>query len=85
MPHHHVPRRRRRLSACGESLQAVTLSLPADVAASIEQLREGSASAGIRELLRMYRRTPAALREQLLAEYRPQREASPQDDDLEGE
>ncbi len=26
MQHHHVPRRRRRLSACGEPLQAVMLT-----------------------------------------------------------
>ncbi len=60
MPHHHhtIPRRRRRLSACGESLQAVTFSLPADMAA-YEQLGEGSAGAAIRKMLRMYERTPA--------------------------
>ena len=84
MQHHSSSRRRRRLSPCGESLQAVMLSLPADVTASIEQLGEGNASAGIRKMLQVYRRTPAALRKQLLAEYQ-QREASPQDDDLEGE
>ena len=80
MQHHHVLRRRRRLSPCGAELQAVQFSLPTSEVEYLHQLGEGSASAGIRELLQAYRRIPAALREQLLAEYR-QREASPQDDE----
>ncbi|HEX9413707.1 MAG TPA: hypothetical protein VF916_09415 [Ktedonobacterales bacterium] len=81
MSHHPTPRRRRRLSPCGEPLQAVTVSLPADVAASIEQLGEGSPSAGLHELLRRYKRIPATLREQLLATYRQQQDAPQADKD----
>ena len=80
MPHHPTPRRRRRLSPCGEPTTAVTLSLPADVAAAIEQLGEGNASAGIRKMLQAYRHAPAALREQLLAMYRQEQDV-PQADE----
>jgi hypothetical protein len=80
MQHHASSRRRRRLSPCGDPLQAVQFSLPVDVAAYIEQLGEGSTSAGLRKLLRMYEHIPAALREQILQ--RLEQETPPPSDEV---
>jgi hypothetical protein len=80
MQHHASARRRRRLSACGEPLQAVQFSLPADVAEYIELLGEGSTSAGLRELLRIYKCVPTALREQVLQ--RMEQETPPPSDEV---
>jgi hypothetical protein len=80
--HHSSPRRRRRLSPCGDPLQAVTFSLDADTAAYIEQLGEGNASAGIRKMLRRYQELPPAIRAQLLAEYHQQQETPPPSDEV---
>jgi hypothetical protein len=58
----------------------VTFSLPTEMATYIEQLGEGSASAGLREMLRVYKRIPAALREQILQ--RIEQEIPPPSDEV---
>jgi hypothetical protein len=69
MQHHSSARRRRRLSACGEPLQAVQFSLDADVAEYLRTLGDGNPTAGLHEMLQMYKRIPAALRDELMAAY----------------
>jgi hypothetical protein len=53
------------------------------MATYIEQLGEGSASAGLREMLRVYKRIPAALREQILQ--RIEQEIPPPSDEVRGD